>query len=196
MITFTRFPVSRFRSLPQSWFSCSQQFPLIANGRHPKTASDSHVGANGNSGNAGDTDLTSVGTDDLGDLVSALDPAYRVSKSCGFMANSTTWDKLRRQLDKYGRPIWAVSVAAGEPDKCWGFPYFYNQQMAGIGAGNISMLFGDFSKYILRDSLGVTFVALREKYIENHQVAFLAFARTDGKLLQPAAFNYLQHPLS
>jgi HK97 family phage major capsid protein len=58
------------------------------------------------------------------------------------------------------------------------------------------MLFFDPSKYLIRDSLGVTFVVLREKYIENHQLAFLAFARTDGKLLQPAAGVYLQHPAS
>lgn len=154
------------------------------------------VGANNNSGNAGDTDLNSVGTDDLGNLVSTLDPAYRTSKSCGFMAHSQTWDKLRRQLDKYGRPIWQVSVAAGEPDKCWGFPYFYNQNMASISAGAISMLFGDFSKYIIRDSLGVTMAIQRELYIANHQLGFLGFARTDGKLLQPSAFVYLQHPLS
>ena len=36
----------------------------------------------------------------------------------------------------------------------------------------------------------------RELYIVNHQIGFLAFCRTDGKLLQPSAFVYLQHPLS
>jgi HK97 family phage major capsid protein len=150
------------------------------------------VGANANSGNAGDNSDNSIGTADLGDLVSALDPAY--TENAAFMANASVWNKLRGQLDKYGRPIWQVSVAGGEPDTCWGKKYYYNQQMAAIGAGNISMLFGDFSKYIIRDSLGVTFVVLREKYIENHQLAFLGFARTDGKLLQPSAFVYLQHP--
>jgi HK97 family phage major capsid protein len=154
----------------------------------------SAVGANANSGNAGDTDLNSIGTADLGNLVSALDPAY--VENAVFMANSSTWNKLRSQLDRYGRPVWSVSVAAGEPDRCWGHKFYYNQQMAAIGNGNISMLFFDPSKYLIRDSLGVTFVVLREKYIENHQLAFLAFARTDGKLLQPAAGVYLQHPAS
>jgi HK97 family phage major capsid protein len=152
------------------------------------------TGANANSGNAGDTDLNSVGTADLGNLVSALDPAY--TQDGAFMANASTWNKLRGQLDKYGRPIWQVSVASGEPDSVWGKKFYYNQNMAAIGAGNISMLFGRFDKYIVRDSLGITFVVLREKYIENHQIAFLGFARTDGKLLQPSAFVYLQHQLS
>ena len=154
------------------------------------------VGANSNSGNAGDTALTSVGTDDLGNLVAALDPAYRVSPYCGFMANSTTWDKLRRQQDRYGRPIWQTSVAAGEPDKVWGFPYFYNQNMEAIGASKKSLLFGDFSKYIIRDSLGISLCIYRELYMPNHQLGFQAFARTDGKLLQPSAFVYLLHPAS
>jgi HK97 family phage major capsid protein len=156
----------------------------------------SALGANSNSGNAGDTSLTSVGTADLGNLVAALDPAYRADPSCGFMAHSSVWDKLRRQLDKYGRPIWQTSVADGEPNKVWGFPFYVNQSMAPIGAGNISMLFGAFNKYLIRDSLGVTIAVQRELYATNHQIGFLGFARTDGKLLQPAAFTYLQHPLS
>jgi HK97 family phage major capsid protein len=152
------------------------------------------VGANANSGNAGDNALNTVGSQDLSNLVSNLDPAY--VQNASFMANATTWNKLRSQLDKYGRPIWSVSVASGEPDKVWGKPFFYNQNMASIGAGNISMLFGDFQKYIIRDSLGFTLAIQRELYITNHQVGFLAFCRTDGKLLQPSAFTMLTHPLS
>jgi len=152
------------------------------------------VGAHGNSNNAGDTDLNSVGTADLGNLSAALDPAYL--KNASFMASSQVWNKLRSQLDAYGRPLWSVSVAAGEPDKVWGRPFFYNQNMASIGAGNISMILGNFQKYLIRDSLGFTLAVQRELYILNHQIGFLAFCRTDGKLLQPSAFVYLQHPLS
>jgi HK97 family phage major capsid protein len=152
------------------------------------------LGAKGNSNNVGDTPLNSIGTVDLGNLTAALDPAY-VKKS-SFMAGASVWNKLRAQLDAYGRPIWQVSVASGEPDKVWGRPFYYNQNMAGIGAGNISMILGDFSKYLIRDSLGFTMAVQRELYITNHQIGFLAFCRTDGKLLQPSAFVYLQHPLS
>lgn len=152
------------------------------------------VGAHGNSNNSGDTDLNTVGTADLSALVSKLDPAY--AKNASFMASAQVWNKLRSQTDAYGRPLWSVSVAAGEPDKVWGKPFYYNQQMDAIGAGKTSMLLGDFSKYIIRDSLGFTLAVQRELYIVNHQIGFLAFCRTDGKLLQPSAFAYLQHPLS
>jgi HK97 family phage major capsid protein len=152
------------------------------------------VGAHGNSNNAGDTALNSLGTADLSALTAALDPAY--VKNASFMASAQVWNKLRSQLDAYGRPLWSVSVAAGEPDKVWGRPFFYNQNMAAIGAGNISMLLGNFDKYIIRDSLGFTLAVQRELYITSHQIGFLAFCRTDGKLLQPSAFVYLTHPLS
>jgi HK97 family phage major capsid protein len=162
-------------------------------------AAGNHVlatGANSNSGNSGDTDLNSIGTNDLGALIQAVDPAYRASKSCGFLANQATYDKLRTQLDKYGRPIWSVSVADQVPDQILGFPYRYSQNIAEIGAGNISMVFGDFSKYVIRDVLGLTMIRYNELFMQNYQIGFQAFVRTFGATLNPAAFSYLQHPLS
>jgi HK97 family phage major capsid protein len=150
------------------------------------------VGANANSGNEADTDLNSIGTGDIDSLYSALDPEYAANAS--YMANSTTWQKLRGQLDKYGRPIWNVNLQTGAPDTLWGRPIFNNQQMSGIGAGNISMICGDFRHYVIRDVLGLTMVRFNELYMANYELGYQMFARTDGQLLQPAAFTYLQHP--
>ena len=84
----------------------------------------------------------------------------------------------------------------GDPDKYYGDPYFYNQQMSGIGAGNKSLIFGDFSKYIIRDSAGLTLVRYNELFMQSYQRGYQAFIRTDGQLLQPAAFACCIHPLS
>jgi HK97 family phage major capsid protein len=152
------------------------------------------VGANANSGVSGDTDLTSLGSSDFSNLIDALDPDYRLDAA--FMANSSSWGKVRRTLDKYGRPIWNTSLQTGDPDKVYSYPYYYNQQMAGIGAGNKSLIFGDFSKYIIRDSAGITLIRFNELFAQNYQRGYQAFIRTDGQLLQPSAFAVLQHPLS
>lgn len=152
------------------------------------------VGANANSGSAGDNEVNSLGSADFSNLIDALDPDYRQNAS--FMANSSAWGKVRRTLDKYGRPIWNTSLQTGDPDKVYSYPYYYNQQMAGIGASNISLIFGDFSKYIIRDSAGLTLVRFNELFMQNYQRGFQAFIRTDGQLLQPAAFAYLKHLLS
>jgi HK97 family phage major capsid protein len=152
------------------------------------------TGANANSGNSADTDLNSIGTTDIDELLQGLDPAYQ--QNAAFMAHSSTWARLRRTLDKYGRPIWQTDMQTGAPDTVWGKKYYTNQQMAAIGAGAVSMICGDFSHYVIRDSCGLTLIRYNELFMQNYQVGFQAFVRTDGQLLQPAAFTYLQHPLS
>lgn len=152
------------------------------------------IGANSNSGNSGDTDLNTVGTDDLGNLITQIDPAYR--PGCKFVANQSTWDKLRSLKDKYGRPIWQTSLAAGVPDSILGYPFDWNQDVAAIGAGNKSVVFGNFDNYVIRQVLGFTFIRFDELYMANYQRGYQAFSRVDGKLLQSSAFSYLIHPLS
>jgi len=144
------------------------------------------VGANANSGNAGDTDINSLGSDDFDNLIAALDPAYRVGAT--FMANQSTYDAIRKTKDKYGRPLWQVSLAAGVPDSICGYPYEYNQDMDLLGANKKPIIFGNFKKYIVRDVLGISAIRFNELFMQNHQVGFAAFMRTDGKLLQAKAF--------
>jgi HK97 family phage major capsid protein len=151
------------------------------------------VTARGNSG-TGNTEINSVGVNDLANLIGALDPAYRPNAT--FMAQQSTWDSMRKLTDTLGRPLWEVSIAAGVPDKILGYSYDWNQDFAAIAAGADSIVFGDFSKYIIRDVLGVTMVRYNELYMPNHQVGFQAYLRTDGNVIQPAAFVVLQHPLS
>jgi HK97 family phage major capsid protein len=150
------------------------------------------IGANSNSGNSGDTDLNTIGTDDLSNLIEQVDPAYRVGPNVGFLANQKTWDTIRKVKDKYGRALWDVSLASGTPDKILGYPYWYDQSMPTIAAGAVgTIIFGDFSKYIIRDVLGMTMVRYNELYMTSHQIGFEAFLRTTGQLLIAPAFSYL-----
>jgi HK97 family phage major capsid protein len=151
------------------------------------------IGANANSGNGGDTDLTSVGTTDLVNLIDKLDYSY-VRPTSKFMFHQSTLNYLRKVTDKYGRNLFNASMASDVPQKLFGFDYVVNNDMPKIGAGNISVVFGDFDKYILRDSLGITLVRFNELFMTSYQRGYQAFGRFDGKLLQPAAFSYLIHP--
>jgi HK97 family phage major capsid protein len=151
------------------------------------------VTARGDSG-TGNTEINSVGVNDLSNLIAAVDPAYRPNAK--FMANQSTWDTMRKLKDTLGRPLWEVSIAQGVPDRILGYEYDWNQDMAAIAASALSVVFGDFSKYVIRDVLGVTAVRYNELYMPNHQVGFQAYLRTDGQILQNAAFAVLQHPLS
>lgn len=151
------------------------------------------LGANANDGVS--TDLNSIGTDDFSALIDKLDRAYQKSTN-QFVFNQSTLNALRKLKDKYGRPVWEVSLAQGEPDKIFNYGYTVDNAFASIGNGNVTVAFGDPSKYVIRRALGFTLIRLSELYMANYQVAYQAFMRVDAKLLQPAAWSYLIHPQS
>jgi HK97 family phage major capsid protein len=80
-------------------------------------------------------------------------------------------------------PLWQPSLVAGQPDQIHGLSYVVNQSMASPGSSAKKMLFGDFSKYWIRDVREVELVRLNELYAAQHSVGFLAFARSDGDLI-------------
>lgn len=115
------------------------------------------------------------------ELEHSVDPAYR--RGASFMMADSSLKKTKLLLDSTGRPLWAASIATGAPDTLLGYPIIINQDVAAMGVSAKSVVFGDLSKYLIRDVLGVTLLRLEERYADFHQVAFLAFARMDGDLL-------------
>jgi len=111
----------------------------------------------------------------------SIDPAYR--RNASWMMSDNALNKSKLILDTQGRPLWAAGIAGGAPDTLLGYPLIINNDMAVMAANAKSVLFGDLSKYIIRDVLGITLLRLEERYADFHQVAFLAFARMDGDLL-------------
>lgn len=122
--------------------------------------------------------------EELIDLEHSVDPAYRQSGQCRFMFHDTTLKALKKLKDDQNRPLWLPGVAVREPDTVLGYAYTINQHMPTLAAEAKSVLFGDFSKYIIRDVLAVSLFRLTDsKYTEKGQVGFLAFSRHDGNLM-------------
>jgi HK97 family phage major capsid protein len=115
------------------------------------------------------------------ELEHSVDPAHRLNGA--FMMADSSVKKTKQIVDSTGRPLWAAGIAGGAPDTLLGYPIVVNQDVAAMAAGAKSVVFGDLSKYLIRDVLGVQLLRLDERYAEFHQVAFLAFARHDGDLL-------------
>jgi len=111
----------------------------------------------------------------------AVDPSYR--RNAKWMWADSTLAKLKQINDSQGRPIWLPGLVDGAPDTFMGSPYVINQDMAAMTATSKPIIFGDLSKYLIRDVRDVTLLRLDERFAEYHQVAFLAFSRTDGDLL-------------
>lgn len=114
----------------------------------------------------------------------SVDPAYRGNGS--WMFHDSMLAEIKKIVDaSTGRPIWLPNMVGGEPDTILGDPYTVNQSVAaaaGSGAGR-SIAYGDISKYLIRDVRDVTLVVADQLYANFHQVAFLAFSRHDGDLL-------------
>lgn len=125
--------------------------------------------------------------DNVVDLLHSLDPAYRANGR--FMMADATLKSLKKikvlqySGDATGYPLWSPGLAPGQPDTILGYSYVINQSMASPGSSAKKLLFGDFSKYQIRDVRQVELRRLDERFAELGQVAFLAFARSDGKLL-------------
>lgn len=111
----------------------------------------------------------------------SVDPAYR--DNAKWMFNDSTLAKIKLLVDSQNRPLWLPGLVDRAPDTLLGSPYVINQDMASVTSTGKSVLFGDFSKYWIRDVRDVTLLRLDERFAEFLQVAFLAFMRTDGDLL-------------
>ena len=133
---------------------------------------------------------TAIAVNDLLGLVHSVDRAYR--QDAKFMMHDNVLLAIRKLQDTLGRPIFSESYIVGEPDRLFGYPVIINNSMASsIATTAKTILFGDFSKYIIRDALDVQIVRLDERYAEYGQVAFTAFLRTDAKVLMSTAIRLL-----
>jgi len=139
--------------------------------------------ASGKVGTTGQT-LTVI-VDDLVDLIHSIDPAYRAS-GCVFMMHDTSLKVVRKIKDAQGRPIFMPGydgLSGAMSDQILGYNISINQDVAVMAASAKSILFGRFDKYKARMVKDITLMRLVERYADNLQVAFLLFARADGRLL-------------
>jgi HK97 family phage major capsid protein len=130
--------------------------------------------------------------DDVLDLIYAIKQPYRTKAA--FIANDATIKTIRRLKDSTGQYLWQPSTQTGNPDRIFGYPIYTSPFMPAEGAGNVPLVFGDFSYYWIGDRDTLTFRRLEELYARNGVVAFLAYKRVDGKLVLKEALAGLKQP--
>jgi HK97 family phage major capsid protein len=166
------------------------------------------------SGKVGTTGQTlTIIFDDIIDLIHSVDAAYR-SNRCVFMASDALVKVVRKLKDGQNRPLWTPNDLQGIQnavngdrhggytgqdsavpyDLLMGYPLYINNDMAAPAANAKSLLFGDFSKYVIRDAMDVQMFRFTDSaYAKLGQVGFLAWMRTGGNLLDTAAVKYYAH---
>lgn len=120
--------------------------------------------------------------DDLVKLEHSVDPAYR--NDAAYMMHDSILLLVRLLKDSTGVPLWVSNIRDGVADRFNGRPYFINQSMDSTAAsGKKTVLFGQFSKFKIREVKGIRLYRLQERYRDSDQDGFVAFLRQDANLL-------------
>jgi HK97 family phage major capsid protein len=132
---------------------------------------------------------TSITLVDLQGLVNSLDWSYQINGK--FMMHQSVWTAILKLQDSQGRPLVADLINGNEP-KLFGREVIINNNMASsIVTTAKTMLFGDFQKFIIRDSSQLEITRMNERYAEQYATGFLATGRRDSKVLQSSAIKRL-----
>lgn len=138
----------------------------------------------GKTGTTGQT--TSVIFDDLIDLQHSVNKAYR--GNARWMMADSSLKVIRKLKDGQNRPIFIPGYESGnpggEPDSLLGKPITINDDVAAMAANAKSILFGNFSYYLIRDALDIQILRFTDSaYAKKGQVAFLAWFRSGGNFI-------------
>ena len=133
---------------------------------------------------------TALADEEIIDLFYSLDIAHRGNAK--FMANDSTVAAIRKFKDSNGSFLWQPALTLGAPETFMGKVLLTNNDMPEIAAGNTTILFGDFKKFVVRMVNGLGIKRLDERYADYDQTAFLAFARMDSGVLDSAAIKHLK----
>ena len=129
------------------------------------------------------------------DLIYAVDRAYRVGPKVGFEMHDSIIKEIAKLSVGSGdnRPLWQPSLVTGQPDTLEGYRYWINNDMASaLTTGLKTIIFGDHSKFFIREVLPMVLRRFDELYGGNDRIGFAVFSRWDSVVVDTAAIKYLE----
>lgn len=146
-------------------------------------------------GKVGATGQTATVTyDDLVDLLHSVNSEYR--RNGRWQLSDSSLRVIRKLKDTANRPIFTPGYEGGitqdAPDLLLGKPITINDDMPAMAANAKSILFGDFSKYVIRDVTGSMVIRRFDDsaFALLGQVGFCGWLRTGGNLLDAGAVKH------
>jgi len=134
-------------------------------------------------GVTGGTGVTGAFTaDNLIDLHYSVIGPYRSSPSCAWLMRDATLANVRKLKDTTNNYLWQPSLVAGAPDLLLGKPVYTDPNVAAVGLGAKSVIFGDIASYFVRLAGGIRFERSDEFAFQNDLVTFRCIVRGDGIL--------------
>jgi len=121
------------------------------------------------------------------DLVYSLPPQY--ADSATWLMRRTIEGKIRKYVDGAGRYLWPAMTAGGfsaVPHELMGYPIFNSDFVPTDGtATSKTVLFGDFSGYIIGERAQITSTVLRERFADTDQTGVILWERVGGAVWNP-----------
>jgi HK97 family phage major capsid protein len=133
--------------------------------------------------------LAGVTTDNLIDLQHSILRPYR--KNAVFMTSDSAIQNLRKLKDSTGNYIWQPSLQAGAPDTILGTPIMTDPNIVTSGGGAKVLVYGDPSKYLIRQVKNLRVVRSDEYGYDRDVVAFKVTWRGSGDLFDTASVKAL-----
>lgn len=129
---------------------------------------------------------TALARTDIVNLKYAIDPIYANKPQSKFMLHNQMLKRIA--LLSVGsaddRPLWQPSMAVGEPATIEGMPYIVNNFMDDtLAKTKLSIIFGDMSKYWVRQVNDRRVNVTTERYAEFDQLGIVMWERFDGQIV-------------
>ena len=119
--------------------------------------------------------------DDLIELEYSVNSEYAMNAR--WMMNRTTTGRARKLKTTDGFYLWQPSGIVGQPDTLDGYPVVENPAVSAVGTGLLSVAFGDFSAFYIRDVGAIRITRSDDRYFDTDEVAWKATLRTDSGLI-------------
>lgn len=160
---------------------------------------DASLGVTGPTGTAvslGAQTTAGQGGDLLNDLVASLAEPYARSKSAAWLMKGATLNIIRKLRDSTGRYVFSADVipGSGSAGTLLGRPVYTDPTMPAMAANAKSIIFGDISRYWVRQVGGLRFERSEDFAFDRDTITFRAVARLDGALVDTTgAVKYFQN---
>jgi HK97 family phage major capsid protein len=131
--------------------------------------------------------------DDMLSLIYNVKPYYR--RKCRFLMHSDWIEVISKLKDGNGNYLWVEPVNPGGNPKFRGYEVLESDFCPnGKSSGDYTVLFGDFSKYIICDALTLQIKVLDQLYAASNQTGFIGRMLSDGGIIDENAFTRLKLP--
>jgi HK97 family phage major capsid protein len=136
---------------------------------------------------------TGVGMPTTGDayiqMIYALPARFRTGAK--FLMASASQGSVRLLKDANGAYIWQNSMVEGQPDKLNGYAIITAEEMPGLAANALPVVFGNLKAgYLIADRVGIR--TLRDPYSKKPYVGFYSTKRVGGMVRDKDAFVALK----